>query len=218
LRILVAAASVLALAGVGSSAEPRNVIICIGDGMGSAHVEAAHCYNGGALSFEPFPYQGLVTTYSADNPVTESASSGTSMATGYKVNNDVISMAYPGDGSELETVLEYYRDRGRSTGLVTTTHITEFTPGAFGAHVPDRADYWGIASDLLNQTKPNVLFGGRGVFSEQSASAAGYTVVTDADEMFALDTDNETYISGQFGLWHMPFEYGGWARFPTSRR
>ena len=46
------------------------------------------------------------------------------MFTGQKVNNGVISMAYPGDGSELLTSLEIHQSAGRATGLVTTTTMT----------------------------------------------------------------------------------------------
>jgi alkaline phosphatase len=213
--VLVVAVCALIVPEVALSAEPKNVIICIGDGMGSEHVKAARYYNGGELSFETLPYQGLQTTYSADNAVTESAASATSLATGVKVNNNVVSMAYPGDGADLETVLEYYRDRGRRTGLVTTTYVTEFTPGAFGAHVPYRYDSLGIAYDYLHQSRPNVLFGGGGHgMTSWGAEQAGYTVVTDAAELLALDADAETYVSGQFGISHMPAELDGVGSLP----
>ena len=45
------------------------------------------------------------------------------------------------DGSELETVLEYFQAQGKSVGLVTTTYITHATPAAFGAHEPARGNY-----------------------------------------------------------------------------
>ena len=84
------------------------------------------------------------------------------MATGVKVNSGVISMAYPGDGSELETLLEYFATQGKRTGLVTTTFITHATPATFGAHEPSRNNTTEIAGDYLNQTRPNVLLGGGG--------------------------------------------------------
>ena len=101
--------------------QPENIIFFIGDGMGFEQVKAAGMYaNGvdGSLSFEAFPYQAEVTTSSANSSITDSAAAATAMATGFKVNNGVISMAYPGDGSELETLLEYFKNRGKSTGLV----------------------------------------------------------------------------------------------------
>jgi alkaline phosphatase len=198
--------------------QPRNVILFIGDGMGFEHVKAAGMYaNGvdGSLSFEVFPYQGEMTTFSADSSITDSAAAATAMATGFKVNNGVVSMAYPGDGSELETLLEYFKNRGKSTGLVTTTYITHATPAAFGAHEPDRANLSEIGIDYLNQTRPNVLFGGgANGMSSVSAEQAGYTVVSDRSEMELLDTENITFVYGQFGNTNLPYEYEGLGPLP----
>lgn len=179
--------------------------------MGPEEIKAAGIYkNGieGSLPFESLPYHAMMTTYSADSSVTESAASATAMATGHKVNNGVLSTAIPGDGSELTTVLEYLKGQGKSTGLVTTTYITEATPAAFGAHENSRSNLSQIASDYLNQTKPDILFGGgaHGI-TESDAIAAGYTVVKNRIEMEALMTNTVYPVSGQFGTSHFPFEY-----------
>jgi len=93
----------------GAHAAPvRNVILCIGDGMGPEEVKAARLYAGEDLFFESFTNQSSMSTESASDPVTDSAASGSAMATGQKVNNGVVSLALPGDGSELQTVLESY--------------------------------------------------------------------------------------------------------------
>lgn len=192
--------------------QPNNIIFFIGDGMGFEQVKAAGMYaNGveGALSFETFPYQAELTTYAADSPVTDSAAAATAIATGIKVNNGVISRSYPGDGSELETLLEYFKDMGKMTGLVTTTAITHATPASFGAHVAIRSDFDGIASYYLNQTLPNVLFGGGGSgMTGVSAEQAGYIVVTDRNEMLSIDTENLAMVCGLFGN-SIPYEYDG---------
>jgi len=199
---------VFALALPAGAARPRNVIVCIGDGMGPVQVEAAGMYAGGTMSFEALPFQGMVTTYSANSSVTDSAAAATAMATGQKVNNGVISMAYPGDGSELATALELYQATGRATGLVTTTYMTHATPAAYGAHEPSRGNTSQIANDYLTQTLPNVLLGGgANGMSSGAATAAGYTVVTDHAGLVGLDTSTETYVSGQFGSTHLPYEW-----------
>lgn len=196
-------------------AQPKNVIFFIGDGMGENQIDTAAMYNGGALSFEGFPYQGWLSTHSADSSVTDSAAAGTALATGTKVNNGVISMAYPGDHGELQTLLEYYRDRGASTGLVTTTYMTHATPATFGAHNPSRNNLTDIAYDYLNQTVPNVLFGGgANGMSVSSAQAAGYTVVTDRAGMQVLSPGTDNLASGQFGSTHLPYEYDGLGSLP----
>lgn len=197
------------------SAPVRNIILCIGDGMGTEHVKAAHCYAGTNLVFEAFPYQSTMTTWSANSAVTDSGASGTAMATGVKVNNEVISLQIPGDGHELETLLEYFKKRGKATGLVATSYITHATPAVFGAHATNRQYYANIANDYLYQTKPNVLFGGGGYgMTETGAVAVGYTVIKNRDELLNLNTRNKEFVSGQFGSTHMPYEYDGLGNLP----
>ncbi|MCO6046674.1 alkaline phosphatase [Aeoliella sp. ICT_H6.2] len=195
------------------STMPTNIILMIGDGMGPEQVEAGRYLLDSSgdtpLSFETLPYQAEMTTYSADNSVTDSAASATAMATGQKVNNGVISLAYPGDGSELQTSLEIHQLSGKATGLVSTAYITHATPAAFGAHESSRNNTGSIADDFLSQTLPNVLLGGgANGMSASAATNAGYTVVTTADEMQVL-TGTEVYVSGQFGSSHLPYEYDG---------
>ncbi len=91
--------------------------------MGPEQVKAAGMYGNGSpgtLPFEQFPHQEEVVTYSANHSITDSAAGGTAIATEVKVNNGVISMAIPGDGQPLKTVLEKYQALGKSTGVVTT--------------------------------------------------------------------------------------------------
>jgi len=194
-------------------AEPKNVILVIGDGMGLEHIKAAGMYvNGteGTLHFELFPYQGLVTTYSANSSVTDSAAAATAIATQTKVNNGVISVALPGNGSELYTLLEHFSDNGKMTGLVTTTPVTNATPAAFGAHESSRNNLSQIAQDFLQQTRPNVIFGAGGDgMTISAAQSAGYTVVTDWTGMQNLNTETATRVSGQFGTGQLPYEYDG---------
>ena len=205
---LLALVCVLAVALPCLAAQPKNVIVLIGDGMGPVQVEAAGMYAGYDMSFEALPFQGLATTYSANSSVTDSAAAATALATGQKVNNGVISLATPGDGSELETAMEHYQSTGRAAGLVTTTYMTHATPAAYGAHEPSRNNLSQIANDFLTQTQPNVLFGGgANGMSTGAATTAGYTVVTDHAGLVGLDTSAETYVSGQFGTYHLPYEY-----------
>ena len=190
--------------------QPRNVILMIGDGMGFEHVRAAGMYGygtTGSLLFESFPYQASVATHSASSSITDSAAAATAMATGHKVNNGVISLEYPGSGAPLETLLEYYAARGRSTGLVTTTYMTHATPAAFGAHEPSRNNLTRIGQDYLNQTRPNILLGGGGNgMSVSAATGAGYDVATNRTQLEAIAPATE-FVSGQFGTSHLPYEY-----------
>ncbi len=195
----------------------KNVILFVGDGMGFAHVRAAAMYRsgpGGTLSFEAFPCRGTVATANADGGTTDSAAAATAMATGVKVHNTVISVASPGDGSPLTTVLELARAAGRSTGVVTTSYISDATPAAFAAHRPSRTDYAGIDHDYLVRSRPNVLFGGGIYVAPADAAAAGYTVVQDRAGLLALDTKAQDRVAGLFGTGSLPYESDGTGSLP----
>ncbi len=199
----------------------RNVILLIGDGMGQAQIDAASLYaygRTGQLALEQLPHRGLMSTHPAgDDPkrVTDSAAAGTALATGKKVDNKVISVAIPGDGSELETVLSRAGRHGRKTGLVTTAVVTHATPASFGAHQKNRNQYDKIAESMLTQVRPNLIFGAAGVKDKEGnvlgvtpdkARQAGYTVVRTRKEMARLQPGALGYVSGQFHAGgHMPY-------------
>jgi len=195
----------------------KNIILFIGDGMGLAQVKAAQYYaNGGTekFSFEKFPYYTILQTHNAQGGITDSAASGTAMSTGHKVNNGVVALKNPGDGRELETVLEVFSRNNRSTGLVTTTNISHATPASFGAHVSTRTDYNGIISDYLNQTKPDVLFGGSEYFTVLQATSSGYLVTTNSFDLNGLLPSPSIPLAGLFGDSHLPYEYDGVGNLP----
>jgi alkaline phosphatase len=170
----------------GAAERARGVILFIGDGLGPVQVRCARAYHGGPLEFETLAHQAVVTTRSADHPVTDSAAAATAIATGVKVNNGVLSVALPGDGRPLKTMLETFAEQGRATGLVTTDQMTQATPAAFGAHVPSRKNAAEIAEHYIRRTRPNVLIGGgKEGMDEQATAAAGYALFTQARQMQA---------------------------------
>jgi len=192
-----------------------NVILLIGDGMGPEQVKAAECVKGGPLFFQSWPHKSRVDTASANSEVTDSAAAATAMATGRRVNNGVLSIAIPGDSSELQTTLEYFKGKGKLTGLVTSDAMTGATPAAFGAHESSRGGQAGIAGDYLSQTRPNILFGGgENGMTVEAATAAGYLVVTNRSGMLGLNTGSSTNVSAQFGNGPLPYEYDGFGDYP----
>ncbi len=220
LRLLILIVVLLASAPT-SWAGVKNVIVMIGDGMGFEQVKAASVYaygKEGKLSFEKY-YRGEMATHSANSYLgkshaTDSAASATAMATGQKAKNGVLSEK---SGKPIRTILEHLREQGRVTGLVTTVPVTHATPAGFGAHTNDRNNYRDIASDYLEQTRPNVLFGayysnGRGM-TETKAEKAGYAVVTTRQDMRHIveltdqDSTEDPFVAGLFSPDEMPWEY-----------
>jgi alkaline phosphatase len=185
----------------------KNVILMIGDGMGLTHIAAARTIVLGAhgrLYIERMPVTGIIDHYSADEFVSGSAATATSLATGYKTNEDMIGLLT--DGAPALTILEAVRDCGLATGLIATLTITHATPAAFAAHTHDRDLEVEIAEQLLD-SKVNVLLGGgRALFKPglsgydfertdgrdltREAREMGYEYVETRDELMKAKAEN----------------------------
>jgi alkaline phosphatase len=147
------------------AAAPKNIILFIGDGMGTSQLTAAK-YAKGELQIERCPIGGFATTHSSNKFVTDSAAGGTALATGHKTTNGTVSQTP--DGKPLKTVLEVAEARGKSTGLVSTSAITHATPASFGSHVPSRRMQAQIAEQLAAKEIEVLFGGGYGFFIPQS--------------------------------------------------
>lgn len=141
----------------------RNVILFVGDGMGTSHRDAVRYVtvgSGGALAMDDMPYAGMSRT-SPEDPeafVTDSAAGGTAIASGVKTFNGAVGV--DADENAVPTVLERARQADKATGLVTDSQVTDATPASFGAHVPDRSDQSEIARQFLEESQPDVILGG----------------------------------------------------------
>ncbi len=200
-----------------TSEPPSVVVLFIGDGMGTGQVAAARAFLGRPLHFEAFPFEAVIATEPAEGGITDSSAASTAMATGRRVFNSVISRALPGDGADLPTALEFYRDRGRRTGLVTTSYLLDATPAAFGAHANTRADYGGIASYYLATNGPDLLLGGGYLLDSNAVATAGFTVATDRVSMATAATSGVARLAGIFGTSTMPYEVDGYGALPHLR-
>jgi alkaline phosphatase len=145
------------------SGKAKNVIFLHGDGMGVSHrelIRLATKGRDGQLAMNELRYAGLSST-DPDDPeeaVTDSAAGATAFASGVRTFNGAVGV--DADGRPVPTLLERARAVGKSTGLVTTAQVTDASPAAFGAHVPDRAQQSEIALQFLTGSKPDVILGG----------------------------------------------------------
>jgi len=202
--------------------QAKNIILMIGDGMGPGHVHIAWLYAtrqlGKNLVMTEVMDNGC-TAYmindTADSTVTESAAAAVQMATGVKVLARAVGIGP--DGKDLKTILEMAKEKGKATGLVTTSGITDATPAGFMAHVAHRSEEEKIADQLV-KSDVNILFGGRKEFflpqSEKGkrkdnrnllndARENGYVVVETVEEM---KKTNGKKILGLFNQSNMLFE------------
>ncbi len=186
----------------------HNVIFMIGDGMGLAHVAATTIFNNyEPLTIERADYIGLQKTYSANNRVTDSAASGTALATGVKTNNGVIGL--DPEGNQVESILEKASRNGLSTGLIATYSITHATPAAFIGHVKDRDMQEDIAEYFLKTDINVFLGGGLKYFADrkdkrdltQELEAKGYSMIYDVKDIPTADAQK---LGGLFARDAMP--------------
>jgi alkaline phosphatase len=108
----------------------------------------------GWLSFERFPHSALVKTYSVDHQVAESGATATALLSGVKTKSAVIGVGAgttrgdcaSGRENTVTSLLELAERAGMSTGVVTTSRLTDATPAAAYAHGADRL--WEADVDL----------------------------------------------------------------------
>jgi alkaline phosphatase len=167
----------------------KNIILLIGDGMGTSQIYAGMTVKKDRLNIEKFPVIGLQKTYSANAYITDSGASGTAIATGTKTKNG--SIAVDISGEPLKTILEYAEDYGYATGLVATSTITHATPASFIAHNINRGEYEQIAMDFLKTDIELIIGGGEDHFNNRedgfnlvdSFKKEGYSFVRDISEI-----------------------------------
>ena len=188
-RILLIAFTTFATLAAVEAQEVKNIIFLIGDGMGLASVSMMQLEN----NYEPTIFDladniALQKTYSLDNRVTDSAASGTALATGFKTNNTMLGQLP--DGTNTESLMELAADKGKATGVVVTTYLQHATPGAFYAHVPSRHEYATISEQLLASDIDIAIGGGMAFFKERynnrkkatkAITESGFTLVESLD-------------------------------------
>ncbi len=180
---------------------PKYVFLFIGDGMSYPQIQSASDYlgaleqgntpeilkGGESLSFMEFPAAGSATTFDSTSFCPDSASTATSISTGYKTYSSVINMDET-KTIEYETIAEKLRDQlGYKIGVITTVNLNHATPAAFYAHQPSRNNYYEIGEEMVESGFD--YFAGGALLEPEGeennkesiyslAEKAGYNVVT----------------------------------------
>jgi alkaline phosphatase len=173
---------------------------------------------------------GLINTSGLDSIITDSANSASAYNTGHKAAMNALG-TYPDTSADtlddprqetLASILK--RTRGMSIGIVTTSGWTDATPAAVFGHTRRRGDRDFLAAQPLDEgLLPEVIMGGdgrymlpedvaggrrkdgRNLFDEYEA--AGYTVVTTAEELDAAMSEDVPerllgiFHSGDMNVW-----------------
>ena len=163
----------------GQFEKPKNVILLIGDGMGANDIALCREFGEGNFDFglvlDRIPHQGLSTTHSASDEVTDSAAAGTALATGTKTNNDYVGMLP--DSTRLKNISEIAREQGKKVGIITDDAITGATPSAFLAHNQSRDNEDEIYEEAL-RFAPDVYIGKGDTARYNRALELGFNAAT----------------------------------------
>lgn len=182
----------------------KNVIYLIGDGMGFNHWEKAKNERNIELTMETFDYQGESMTRSFSNAITDSAAGGTALATGVRTLNGAIGV-YPmdvtGTFSHPKNLTELCLESGKMTGVITTDKTSGATPASFSAHSSSRDNTEDITKDQLASDIDLIWGGANGVATKDDAEKNGFTYVTTAAEMLALEEGGRSFAQFTNDLW-----------------
>ena len=182
----------------------KNVIFCIGDGLGIAHRTAARIVKNGVqqgkanslLAMDTFPVTGIVMTHSLNSIITDSSPGAACYSTGNKSNNNQHGVfpddtAANFDNPRVELIGEYLaRTQGKALGIVTTSDVFDATPGSFGTHTQSRGAGTGICDQFLDEAAAKgglrvLLGGGRKWFLPNTTPGSARSTSTD----YILPTD-----------------------------
>lgn len=159
-------------------AQPKNVIIVIGAGMGYNHIQATQNFTGVAPAYLTFPQQAGIYTLPAmsqkitvkkelktfdshyhsaeawfelgylDSSAIDYASAGTALATGRATGTAALGLGI--DSSELTSVLSVAKAQNKAFGILTNTAITNSTTSAFFSKAYNASDKDTIAKQLAS--------------------------------------------------------------------
>jgi alkaline phosphatase len=172
----------------------NTVIIMIGDGMGPQQVEFGRLVEygpDGTSIINEFPNKNTVNTNNIDGTTTDSAASGTAIASGIKTRNGRIGTNFNAK-VDSTSILEIAEEKNYNTGLIATCHMTHATPAAFAAHDASRNNYQAIAADMA-QSGTDLIFGGGSddkYFGLQidSMKADGYAYIENKEQLKATNS------------------------------
>lgn len=200
---------------------PKYVFMFIGDGMSYPQIQIASDYLGSLkqdaksniltgneyLNFMNFDVAGSAVTYDSTSFCPDSASTATSLSTGYKTYSGTINMDETKKIS-YETITEKVKEQlGYKVGIISSVNLNHATPAAYYATVASRSQYYDIGLQMVESGFD--YFAGGGLLQPtgkngdqediyQVAEKAGYTVVkTQAEAEKLTKKDGKAIVIGE---------------------
>lgn len=200
---------------------PKYVFLFIGDGMSYPQVQVTNYYLSASaekeaetvlvgeneqtiltsenhLTMMNFPVMGSAQTYDSTSFAPDSASTATSIATGYKTWSGSINVSED-FSTEYETIAEKLKaQKDYKIGVISSVNLNHATPAAFYAHQASRNSYYEIGLEMIESGFDYFAGGGLKKTTGDGTQAdlytlaaeAGYTVVQTQAEAAALNADS----------------------------
>lgn len=213
----------------------KNVILMIPDGTSTSVLSAARWYqyyNTGNRSLNIDPYLcGLVSTYSSNAPIPDSAPAMSAYTTGIRSQAGNISV-YPDkdldqdidtiDSSRayqpLLTVFEAAKiKKQKATGIVVTTDFCHATPAACASHHYDRSNYTALASQMAYNNIDVVFAGGSSHISDDIKAHLKKvkTLYFEQDINTFKDLDENQNVWGLMASGNFPYDIDRTPEYPS---
>lgn len=208
---------------------PKYVFVFVGDGMSYPQIQSASYYSGKdaagivsvvqkssnqadspkgePLSFMKFPVAGSAQTYDATSFAPDSASTATSIFTGYKTHSGSINVDIS-KKVEYETIAEQLRDqKGWKIGVLSTVNLNHATPAATYAHQASRKSNYPIGFELVESNFD--YFAGGALMEPQDkngdkesiydlAKKSGYKVCFTQEETSSLKNGDKALVIAEY--------------------
>lgn len=201
---VVLAFSCLGITAFAQDNEIKNVIVMIGDGMGTNHLEWTKLENDTQLYMDTLPHQGYSKTSSLLG-LTDSAAGGTALSCGYKtVNSNIGTLALPilTQGivfASFKNSCEAAISVGKRAGILTSDVCSGATPAAFCVHTASRSNTEDITEKEL-KCGINLLWAcSNDLVTEENSEAEGWKYVSSLKDVQALNNGDRSFgvFSGQ---------------------
>lgn len=172
----------------GTVKKVKNIILCIGDGMGLSQIYSTYTANRGQLNIFQMLNIGFSVTNSADAYITDSAAGATAFASGQKTNDRAVGV--DPSGKPLKSLADYSAEAGKKTADIVACELTDATPAAFYAHNSERSNSTAIASQItsspidifLGSSYKDFIWPVNGESPVDKMKKRGYTVIRNFDE------------------------------------
>lgn len=197
--------------------KPKYVFYLITDGTGINTLLGAEMMEAEMQGFigrvplcvSQFPVTSIASTYSFSHGITDSAASGTALASGKKTRNGMI--GENADSVSILSIAHMAKKAGKRVGVASTVVVNHATPSAFYAHNDSRNNYYEIAKDAASAGfdfyggsdfhRPTDRNNPQASSAYEIAEKAGYTIARGYDDYLKKAADAERMILFQPEPW-----------------